>query len=624
MSGQTALSEGVVRNVGLHKTFHCAVCQSPLAGEESVKQHLQGSKHREAGARYAIININNNPPRSLLDLLLRATQDAAKTGVIKNISGTTNMTCTICNIQLSGTRPVEDHLAGDDHRKKKIAQQIYDEPSQSLPFGMSRGPDMQGLAPITTPYAMNARTSLENPVMSRGPDMQGPAPITTPYTMNARTSLENPVMSRGPDMQGPAPITTPYAMNARTSLENPVMSRGPDMQGPAPITTPYTMNARTSLENPVMSRGPDMQGPAPITTPYTMNARTSLENPVMSRGPDMQGPAPITTPAVEPPSVKARAPEQAMMVNNPTWDDASSLAMANLVSSLSALATRYPAQVTQQTTYQLQTPLFDGPELHHNPSPPQQQQPMQRNRGSISSSSSSVTSVGSGIECRSQTLVYRAQSQPRGHVYVFNYTFPGQRGRERQGACHDTTNLRSTFDNMGYEVFVCQDYSKTKTLNELIKIINDPRLGQVDALIIFFLSHGSDAYTFYSNDCEKLSLLDIRYLFTDSKCHYMKNKPKIFFTNYCRGQNMEKRETDALLDVPTFMATIHAAVEGVMAIRNLGNGTYFVKCLCEVLREHAADHDLRRLYSRLYEKMDQENSTKPMWEDYGFLTEFYF
>lgn len=100
----------------------------------------------------------------------------------------------------------------------------------------------------------------------------------------------------------------------------------------------------------------------------------------------------------------------------------------------------------------------------------------------------------------------------------------------------------------------------------------------------------------------------------------MRGKPKIFMVNYCRGDQLQKKDIIEFddIEVPNDMATIHAAAEGVMAKRNTTTGTIFVSSLCEVLRQHARDLDLRDIYSVLREKMTARNGTKPMWEDYGF------
>lgn len=214
-------------------------------------------------------------------------------------------------------------------------------------------------------------------------------------------------------------------------------------------------------------------------------------------------------------------------------------------------------------------------------------------------------------------------SSPRGLVHVFNYKFDGQGKKwERLGAEHDSTRLRTTFTKMGYETRLHENLKYQDTMAMLTSICRSRQLMDLDALIFFFLTHGKDPYTFYTNDQNEVNLFNVRGLFTDSQCPAMKGKPKIFFMNYCRGDKMERRELDTVTDEsPNDMATIHAAAEGIMAIRSPSRGTHFVDHLCHVLTNYSRSRELRELYCILREEMKE--STKPMWEDYGFRS-FYF
>ncbi|KAK3895265.1 hypothetical protein Pcinc_001015 [Petrolisthes cinctipes] len=231
---------------------------------------------------------------------------------------------------------------------------------------------------------------------------------------------------------------------------------------------------------------------------------------------------------------------------------------------------------------------------------------------------------GRPIMNRTSHDTYSVLSSPRGIVHVFNYKFAGQGFKwERKGAEHDSTNLNRIFTTMGYEVKVHESLSNNDTRKMMNSIQNDKRLKDVDALIFFFLSRGNDSYTFYTNDQIAMKLFDIRYMFTDSKCPAMSSKPKIFFMNYCRGEEMELMEVDSTRDIPNDMVTVHAAAEGIMADTTSASGTHFVEHLCQTLMSYSRSHELREIYTMLREEMRARNSTKPMWEDYGFQ-KFYF
>lgn len=218
---------------------------------------------------------------------------------------------------------------------------------------------------------------------------------------------------------------------------------------------------------------------------------------------------------------------------------------------------------------------------------------------------------------------YSVLSSPRGVVHVFNNKFAGQGKKwERLGAEHDSTNLKATFTKMGYDIRLHESLGYQDTMAMFTSICRSRQLYNVDSLIIFFLTHGKDPYLFYTNDQKEVNLFYIRGLFTDSQCPAMKGKPKIFFMNYCRGDKMEKKELDNVTqESPNDMVTIHAAAEGIMAVRSPTRGTHFVDHLCQVLTTYSRSLSLSDMYHILREEM--KDSTKPMKEDYGFKT-FYF
>ncbi|XP_063612148.1 caspase-1-like [Penaeus indicus] len=215
---------------------------------------------------------------------------------------------------------------------------------------------------------------------------------------------------------------------------------------------------------------------------------------------------------------------------------------------------------------------------------------------------------------------YTMTSDPPGHVYVFNNDFEGHE-LERRGAKQDSDNLQKTFIRMGYEVFLLKNLSARRTMAEVDRIRSDSALAKVDALIMVFLSHGKRDIKFQAQDGKTLDLRKIRRNFTHSLCPNLKGKPKIFFTNFCRGKDLQT-QTDGV-EPTRDMVTIHACQDGIAALRNPRSGTYFVRALCSVLQEHAAHKSLRDIYYELERKMREMKGTVPQWEDDVFR-DFYF
>ncbi|XP_071549432.1 uncharacterized protein [Panulirus ornatus] len=229
------------------------------------------------------------------------------------------------------------------------------------------------------------------------------------------------------------------------------------------------------------------------------------------------------------------------------------------------------------------------------------------------------------------THVYKNLSTPRGRVYVFNYPFFGE--HQRFGAEKDSYNLRELFTAMGYHVKVYEGLNRQETVGELKRIQLDRSLEHCDSFILIILSHGKKNLTFFTNDCredQQMSLDDVRYLFVDGECPSLKNKPKIFLVNFCRGKISEEvhsLEHDQIeeqrSEAPQDMMTIYASIENFKALRHPEKGTVFVLALCEVLAENAHNTDLKDLYVELCKTMRANEGTTPEQQIYNFKR-FYF
>nr|XP_053652889.1 uncharacterized protein LOC128702607 isoform X1 [Cherax quadricarinatus] len=231
--------------------------------------------------------------------------------------------------------------------------------------------------------------------------------------------------------------------------------------------------------------------------------------------------------------------------------------------------------------------------------------------------------------------IYKNLSFPRGVVCIFNYHFSGQHTRE--GAKKDSFNLKTLFTKMGYCVRLYEDYTKEKTLNKLRNFESDETLKNIDSFILVVLSHGDQDVEFYANSVEsdqKMSMDEVRYYFVDGNCPFLKNKPKIFLVNFCRGKLKELPPESLMHDyvegheeeareAPRDMLTIYASIKNFKAIRDREKGTIFVQSLCEVLAEHSHDTPLCTLYKKLCETMQKNAGTIPECQSYYFKT-FYF
>ncbi|CAL4089579.1 unnamed protein product, partial [Meganyctiphanes norvegica] len=117
---------------------------------------------------------------------------------------------------------------------------------------------------------------------------------------------------------------------------------------------------------------------------------------------------------------------------------------------------------------------------------------------------------------------YRNES---GLVVFLNYIqFPDPKDY-RHGAEKDRANVENAFKDLKYTVDYHENLSKSKTMAVLERIRKDNMLKFKDSLIIVINSHGKDRKTFLTSDGETHDIEKIKFLFTDTNCPAMKQKP---------------------------------------------------------------------------------------------------
>nr|XP_045582598.1 uncharacterized protein LOC123745763 isoform X2 [Procambarus clarkii] len=570
---QQALREGVVRYDEASSSFQCVVCRTPLSGEASVDQHLDGSKHREAGVRYAIANIDNCPD-SLRSILTPNCITAVRNGVICSTEGHAQK-CTVCSVNLTGIRQIEDHLIGDDHRKKSEKQRLCGVSSPVVPLsvGVTVNPGQLPRQP-------------EPQVAQLAHDLQ-----------SLRVAEPAPYVSHPLSYASPGAPTYTYGAEAYAPLVP-----GAPTYAPAAAAAPYT------------------PATAPFGSPYLGAAVGGRDSPFTLRPSPLGSDAPLipslpNSPcyASPPSTIQDLARVGASLIEE---------AMANgLVTETDNVSEPFLCNICNKKFNSSHT-LSDH--LKSNKHKKKESDNLQRQTSLplASNVSPRLLFLNESANGRGRA-VYKVTSTPRGHVYVFNYKFLGSK-RQRNGAEKDSQNLNETFSRMGYEVFIFEDLTREETLTTLTSIRKKANLSEIDAFVLFILSHGKDRDSFYTNDGKNISLLDIRMMFTNRECPHLKGKPKLIFANFCRGKYREV-EFDKVpcMEVPTDTITLYAVAENISALRN-SRGTYFVFCLCEVLKKFARELELQDLYSELYKEMRVQKSSSPMTEVHGFTKKFYF
>uniref|UniRef100_A0A3B4U9N7 Caspase 2, apoptosis-related cysteine peptidase n=1 Tax=Seriola dumerili TaxID=41447 RepID=A0A3B4U9N7_SERDU len=227
---------------------------------------------------------------------------------------------------------------------------------------------------------------------------------------------------------------------------------------------------------------------------------------------------------------------------------------------------------------------------------------------------------------------YRMNSSPRGFALVIsNVTFDTCAAADldpRKGGEVDDEVLRKVFTELDYMVAVHRDLTAQGMRSCIENFCRRPDHRTVDSCVVCLLSHGVEGAV-YGTDGELLQLDWVFEAFDNAHCPLLQNKPKMFFIQACRGDEMdcgveqidgpvrtcspscEQRDAgregqgDAdsrqrgdlgrpriKLPQRSDMICGFASLKGTAAMRNTKRGSWFIQELNTALRLHARDTHL--------------------------------
>uniref|UniRef100_A0A3B4BCS9 Caspase-3 n=1 Tax=Periophthalmus magnuspinnatus TaxID=409849 RepID=A0A3B4BCS9_9GOBI len=166
----------------------------------------------------------------------------------------------------------------------------------------------------------------------------------------------------------------------------------------------------------------------------------------------------------------------------------------------------------------------------------------------------------------------------------------------RFGTDVDEAALKKTFETLGYKVIVHKDLTKKQMKQELETVSNEDHSNNA-SFVCFILSHGNEEGINGTDDTVKLEKLT-KY-FKGDECKSLIGKPKLFFLQVCRGENldsgtaMDRDLVDATalpitpkIPVEADFLYAYATAPGYYAWRNAENGSWFIQSLCEILPKY--------------------------------------
>jgi hypothetical protein len=144
---------------------------------------------------------------------------------------------------------------------------------------------------------------------------------------------------------------------------------------------------------------------------------------------------------------------------------------------------------------------------------------------------------------RSGQEYYQMEAIVRGYCVIIDNAEFENESLNRPGSRADADRLKEVFTQMGFYVKSFSDLTAGRMLGVCSEISEDQELLKHDALVVIILSHGGDDGLICGKDYNKINGIKYGYvtdkrllhLFNEENCHLFKDKPKMFFFNFCRG-----------------------------------------------------------------------------------------
>uniref|UniRef100_A0A3Q0RZ27 Caspase 2, apoptosis-related cysteine peptidase n=1 Tax=Amphilophus citrinellus TaxID=61819 RepID=A0A3Q0RZ27_AMPCI len=246
---------------------------------------------------------------------------------------------------------------------------------------------------------------------------------------------------------------------------------------------------------------------------------------------------------------------------------------------------------------------------------------------------------------------YSMSSSPRGLALVIsNVTFDPCAAPDldpRKGGEVDDEVLRKVFTELDYIVTVRRDLTAQGMRTCIENFCRRPEHRTADSCVMCLLSHGVEGAV-YGTDGKLLQLDWVFEAFDNAHCPFLQNKPKIFFIQACRGEEMDCGVEQ--IDGPTRMCSPSceqrdagregqgdadsrqrgdtgrpriklpqrsdmicgfASLKGTAAMRNTKRGSWFIQELNTALRLHARDTHLADILVQVNSRIKEREGYAP-------------
>ena len=158
-----------------------------------------------------------------------------------------------------------------------------------------------------------------------------------------------------------------------------------------------------------------------------------------------------------------------------------------------------------------------------------------------------------GVDEEDAMPSYPMRNRPRGIALIIsNEHFQGNPDlRDRQGNQKDVDQLRELWEFLHFEVIVRAEL-QSHEMYDCMRGISTMDHSNFDCFVCCLLSHGANG-RIYGTDSKLVEINDITAMFKGVACPSLANKPKLFFIQACRGQDLDQGawiEADAVESSP--------------------------------------------------------------------------
>ncbi|KAG1679342.1 Caspase-2 [Nymphon striatum] len=212
---------------------------------------------------------------------------------------------------------------------------------------------------------------------------------------------------------------------------------------------------------------------------------------------------------------------------------------------------------------------------------------------------------------------YKMTSSPRGIALVIN-NMDFNEGptkndlmRARTGSDVDSFRIERLFERLNFVVLRHRNLKASEMLKVIKRFSKKSEHKEMDSALVFIMSHGSSGDIVFGSDAEPVNYNAILNMFNNNDCKNLVGKPKMFFFQACRGDNIDlgvvhkgthndahpleeskSYEDESKLPSRSDILVASSTIPGNTSYRNQATGSWFVEIIFKVFAESACNRHL--------------------------------